>query len=84
MGQPGILTGDTRVSHTSPKVFLVVPHPSLRPAGNMKLEFLENRRSTLLGYLRISNLFQAHFWDFPEIACWHWPDLREFKLLSLD
>ena len=30
----------------------------------MKLEFLENPSSTLLGFSRISNLFQAHFWDF--------------------
>ena len=44
------------------------------PAGKMKLEFLENPSSTLLGYSRISNLFQAHFWDFLEIASWYWPD----------
>ena len=40
-----------------------------KPAGKMKLEFLENR-SSFLGY----NLIQAHFWDFLEIACWYWPD----------
>ena len=32
-------------------------------AGKMKLEFLENLSSTLLGFSRISNLIQAHFWD---------------------
>ena len=34
------------------------------PAGKMKLEFLENPSSTLLGYSRISNLTQAHFLGF--------------------
>ena len=34
------------------------------PAGKMKLEFLENPSSTLLGYSRISNLIQAHFFGF--------------------
>ena len=33
----------------------------------IKDEFLENPSSTLLGFSRISNLFQAH-WDFLEIA----------------
>ena len=47
----------------------------MQPAGKIKLEFLENPSSTLLGYSRISNLIQAHFWDFLEIACWYWPDL---------
>ena len=45
------------------------------PAGKMKLEFLENPSSTLLGYSTISNLIQPPFWDFLEIACWYWPDL---------
>ena len=40
------------------------------PAGEMKLEFLENPSSTLLGYSRISNLILAHFLDFLD-----WPDL---------
>ena len=44
-------------------------------AGKMKLEFLENPSSNLLGYSRISNLIHAHFWEFLEIACWYWPDL---------
>ena len=48
-------------------------------AGEMKLEFLENPSSTLLGYSRISNSIQAHFWDFLEIACWYWPDLAIFQ-----
>ena len=39
------------------------------PAGKMKYEFFENPSSTLLGYSRISNLIQAHFWDFLEIVC---------------
>ena len=33
-------------------------------AGKTKIEFLENPNSTLLGYSRIYNLIQAHFWDF--------------------
>ena len=53
------------------------------PAGKMKLEFLENPSSTLLGYPRISNLFQAHFWDFLEIACWYWPDLARIQSTKL-
>ena len=48
-------------------------------SDTMKLEFLENPSSTLLGYSRISNLIQAHFWDFLEIACWYWPDLAIFQ-----
>ena len=40
------------------------------PAGKMKLEFLENPSSTLLGYSRISNLILAHFLDFLD-----WPTL---------
>ena len=44
----------------------------------IKLEFLENPSSTWLGYSRIPNLIQAHFWDFLEIACWYWPDLAIF------
>ena len=47
----------------------------LLPAGKTKLEFLENPSSTLLGYSRISNLIQAHFWDFLEIASCYWSDL---------
>ena len=53
------------------------------PAGKMKLDFLENPSSTLLGYSRISNLIQAHFWDFPEIACWYWPDLAIIQATKL-
>ena len=53
------------------------------PAGKMKLEFLENPSSTLLGYSRISNLIQAHFWDFLEIACWYWPDLAIIQVTKL-
>ena len=49
------------------------------PAGKKMLEFLENPISTLLGYSRISNLIQAHFWDFHGIACWYWPDLAIFQ-----
>ena len=41
----------------------------------MKLEFLECPSSISLGYSRISNLIQAHFLDFLEIACWYWPGL---------
>ena len=48
-----------------------------QPAGKMKLEFLENPRS------RISNLFQAHFWDFVEIACWYWSDLARIQATKL-
>ena len=58
--------------------------PLHSPAGKMKLEFLENTSSTLLGYSRISNLFQAHFWDFLEIACWHWPDLAIIQADNLE
>ena len=53
------------------------------PAGKMKLEFLENPSSTLLGFSRISNLFQAHFWDFLEIACWYWLDLARIQATKL-
>ena len=53
------------------------------PAGKMKLEFLENPSSTLLEISRISNLFQAHFWDFLEIACWYWPDLARIQPTKL-
>ena len=53
------------------------------PAGKMKLEFLENPSSTLLGFSRIFNLFQAHFWDFLEIACWYWPDLARIQASKL-
>ena len=53
------------------------------PAGKMKLELLENPSSTLLGYSRISNLIQAHFWDFLEIACWYWPDLAIIQATKL-
>ena len=45
----------------------------------MKLEFLDNPSSTLLGYSRISQLIQAHFLDFLEIACWYWPYLAIFQ-----
>ena len=38
---------------------------------------------SLLGYSRISNLFQAHFWDFLEIACWYWPDLARIQASKL-
>ena len=55
----------------------------LSPAGKMKLEFLENPSSTLLGFSRISNLFQAYFWDFLEIACWCWPDLARIQATKL-
>ena len=50
----------------------------------MKLEFLEKPSSTLLGYSRISNLIQAHFWDFLEIACWYWPDLAIFQADTME
>ena len=53
------------------------------PAGKMKLEFLENPSSTLLGYSRISNLFQAHFLDFLEIACRYWPNLARIQANKL-
>ena len=53
------------------------------PAGKVKLEFLENPNITLLGYSRISNLIQAHFWDFLEIACWYWPDLAIIQATKL-
>ena len=49
----------------------------------MKLELLENPSLTLLGYSRISNLIQAHFWDFLEIACWYWPDLTIIQATKL-
>ena len=51
----------------------------------MKLEFLENPSSTLLGYSRISNLIQAHdhFRDFLEIACWYWLDLTIIQATKL-
>ena len=58
-------------------------YKGLRPAGIMKLECLENPSSTLLGYSRISNLIQAHFWDFPEIACLYWPDLTILQATKL-
>ena len=48
--------------------------PEVTPAGKVKLKFLENPNSTLLGYSRISNLIQAHFLNFLEIACLYWPD----------
>ena len=44
--------------------FYTVSFHTPLPAGKMNLEFLENPSSTLLGYSRISNLFQAYFWDF--------------------
>ena len=53
------------------------------PADTMKLEFLESPSSTLLEYSRISNLLQAHFWDFLEIACWYWPDLTRIQVTKL-
>ena len=53
------------------------------PAGKIKLDFLENPSSTLLGYSRMSNLIQAHFWDFLEIACWYWPDLAIIQATKL-
>ena len=55
----------------------------VKTAGKMKLEILDNPSSTLLGYSRISNLFQAHFWDLPEIACWYWPDLAKIQATKL-
>ena len=45
----------------------------------MKLELLEYPSLTLLGYSGISNVIQAHFWDFLEIACWYWPDYAIFQ-----
>ena len=36
----------------------------MRPAGKVKLEFLENPSSTLLGYSRISNLNSSSFLGF--------------------
>ena len=53
------------------------------PAGKIKLEFLEDPSLTLLGYSRISNLFQAHLWDFLEIACWYWRDLARTQATKL-
>ena len=53
------------------------------PVGKMKLEFLENPSSTLLGFSRISDLFQAHFWDFVEKACWYWSDLARIQATKL-
>ena len=50
----------------------------------MKSDFHENPSSTLLGYSRISNLIQAHFWDYLEIACWYWPDLAIFQADKLE
>ena len=52
-------------------------------AGKMKLEFLENPRSSLLGFSRISNSFQTHFLDFLEIACCYWPDLARIQATKL-
>ena len=49
----------------------------------MKLDFLENPSSALLGFSRISNLIQVHFWDFLEIACWYWPDLAIVQATKL-
>ena len=49
----------------------------------MKLEFLENPSLILLGYSRISNLIQAHFLDFLEIAGWFWPDLAIIQATEL-
>ena len=66
--------------------FLVESGPKIaqpQPARKMKLEFLENPSSTLLGYSRISNLFQVHFLDFLEIACWYWPDLARIQATKL-
>ena len=51
----------------------------IKPAGKMKLEFLENPSSTLLGFSRISNLIQAHALDSLVIVCWYWPDLAIFQ-----
>ena len=48
---------------------MLVTFKEFKPAGKMKLDFLENPSSTLLGYSKISNLIQACFWDFLEIAC---------------
>ena len=39
------------------------------PTGKMKLEFLENPSSSILEFSLISNLIQAHFWDFLKKAC---------------
>ena len=49
----------------------------------MKLEFFEIPSKVELGFSRISNLFQAHFWDFLEIACWYWPDLARIQATKL-
>ena len=57
--------------------------PIYSVARKMKLEFLENPSSILLEYSRISNLFQAHFWDFLEIACWYLPDLARIQATKL-
>ena len=54
-------------------------HWRFLPAGKMKLEFLENPSSAS----KISNLFQAHFWDSLEIACWYWPDLARIQATKL-
>ena len=51
--------------------------------GKNEVRILENPSSTLLGYSRISNLIQAHFWDFLEIACWYWPDLAIIQATKL-
>ena len=47
--------------YTSFEAFVAVSQEeiTLFDAGKMKLAFLENPSSTLLGYSRISNLFQA-------------------------
>ena len=47
----------------------------------MKLDFLENPSSTLLGYSRISNLIEAHFL---EIACWYLSDLAIVQATKLE
>ena len=59
------------------------PESAPNPAGKMKLEFLESPSSIFLGYSRISNSIQAHFWDFLEIACWYWPDLATIQATKL-
>ena len=67
MGQPGILTGDTRVSHTSPKVspvsipgcptsspsFPLIPRVGVSP----KIRLFLRMAAALLEYMVISNPF---------------------------
>ena len=54
-----------------------------RPAGKMKLAFLENPSSTFAWIFKNIQLTPSSFLGLCEIACWYWPDLARIQATKL-